>query len=114
MGRKPKIIKPVQLCLKLPQDLLLKLQLHLYSEVEGRVPQGSYQEFFTELLQDYFAEKAPLREIRNLIEAVGLKDVVARIRSIDEGRKVLQHITTNQAFDKATLDRITHLLENTK
>lgn len=38
--------------LALPEDLRARLDLHLYSEVEGRVPQGAYQEFFSRLIRE--------------------------------------------------------------
>jgi len=38
----------------LPEDLAGKMELHLYSEVEGKIPLGAQQEFITQLLRDYF------------------------------------------------------------
>lgn len=44
--------------ISLPQPLAEKLDLELYSELEGRIPLGAYKHFFTALLEKYFAEKA--------------------------------------------------------
>jgi len=38
----------------LPVDLRTKLDLHLYSELEGRVPQGSHQEFLSSRIREFF------------------------------------------------------------
>lgn len=54
MPRKPEIDRPVQLVLKLPTSWYTRVKLLLFSPLEGRVPQGKYQEFFIERLKDYF------------------------------------------------------------
>ena len=54
MSRRRNVIPTVQLELKLPADLRAKLDLYLWSDVEGRVPQGRYQEFFVSLLNEFF------------------------------------------------------------
>jgi len=54
MPRPKNLIPTVQQLLTLPQDIHTRLVLHLFSELEGRVPQGGYQRFFVELLQSYF------------------------------------------------------------
>lgn len=53
----PKIIRPSKLTLHLPEDVRAKLDLHLYSEVEGRIPFGAYQRFLSERINEYFAQK---------------------------------------------------------
>ena len=57
MSRKANIIPTVYLRVGLPQDTHTKLTLHLWSDLEGRVPLGSYQRFLTELIEGYFREK---------------------------------------------------------
>lgn len=57
MGRKPNLIPSVQLNVALAQDIHTQLTLHLYSELEGRVPLGAYQAFITERLREYFSDK---------------------------------------------------------
>lgn len=54
MPRKAKLDAPMQMCLKLPTSVRTKLDLHLYSELEQRVPMGAYQEFFIERIRDFF------------------------------------------------------------
>ena len=51
------IVPRSALLLKLPQDVRETLDKHLYSELEGRVPQGSYQAFFVTRIQEYFSWK---------------------------------------------------------
>lgn len=38
----------------LPEDIMARLKLHLYSEVEGKIPKGAYQRFFIERLNEFF------------------------------------------------------------
>lgn len=59
MPRHANIIPGVQLNLRLPQDLKVKLDLELYSKSELRVPYGAYNKFFTRLLSAYLSSKVP-------------------------------------------------------
>ena len=57
MSRRANLIPTIYLRVGLPQDTHTKLTLHLFSELEGRVPLGSYQRFLTELIEGYFKDK---------------------------------------------------------
>lgn len=35
-----------------------KMQLHLFSDVEGRVPMGAHQRFLTQLINEFFSRRA--------------------------------------------------------
>lgn len=61
MPRPRKVVQPRRLNLHLPEDKLARLDLFLFSDVEGRIPQGAYQEFFGALLDGWFAERARCR-----------------------------------------------------
>lgn len=50
-----KIIRPQSLHLHLPEDVMAKLYIHLFSEVEGRVPMGAYQRFLSARIREYFS-----------------------------------------------------------
>ena len=54
MARHPNIIRPVKLTINLPEDVRTKLDVLLFSAVEGRVPKGAYQAFFVERINEYF------------------------------------------------------------
>jgi hypothetical protein len=71
MPRRPNIDPPVSLLLKLPESLRARLDLLLFSELEGRVPKGKYQEFFIERMKEYF-EHRPLA-----LEAYGLSGTIS-------------------------------------
>jgi hypothetical protein len=43
--------------LALPQPEHTRLTLHLFSDLEGRVPLGAYQRFFSERINDFFAQR---------------------------------------------------------
>lgn len=53
----PKILRPIRLHTTLPEDIRAVLDLHLYSEVEQRIPFGAYQKFIIERTKEFFAEK---------------------------------------------------------
>lgn len=54
MPRRPELDRPVPLKLMLPESERARLDLHLFSPLEGRVPQGAYQTFFRELMRQFF------------------------------------------------------------
>jgi len=54
MSRRPSVIRPTLLHLALPEDVRAKLDLHLFSPLEGRVPKGAYQAFFLERIANFF------------------------------------------------------------
>ena len=54
MGRPAAINPTVSIHTWLRKDLMTKVDLLLWSEVENRVPHGAYQRFFTELITAHF------------------------------------------------------------
>lgn len=64
MARPKQIIRSVPCNISLPEDLKARIDLHLFSEVEGRVPFGAYREFFSMLIREHFqVETANEREV---------------------------------------------------
>lgn len=57
MSRRPNPVPSTQLNLALPLDVHTKLSLHLFSELEQRVPHGAYSRFIVELIRRYFADE---------------------------------------------------------
>jgi hypothetical protein len=53
MSRKKGLIRPVVKQLSLPEDLCLKVDLELWSEVEGRVPYAAWKGLVEELLREW-------------------------------------------------------------
>ena len=47
----------VRLTTSLPESVRARLDLHLHSEVEGRVPRGAYQDFLVERIYEHFEWK---------------------------------------------------------
>lgn len=58
MPRKAAIVPNRGLNTTLPADLRGRLDLFLFSEVEGRVPMGAYQRFFTARTLEFFNDKS--------------------------------------------------------
>lgn len=57
-GRRPNIEPSVATNLHLPESMRTRLDLLLFSELEGRVPKGAYQRFFLERLQEFFTTRS--------------------------------------------------------
>lgn len=49
-----KLDRPTYVRFKVPESVATRLRLILFSELEGRVPQGAYQKFFLERLNEFF------------------------------------------------------------
>jgi hypothetical protein len=62
VARPPSIIRPVRLSTTLPEDIRARLDLYLYSEVEGRVPLGAYQKFIIERIREFFDRRHLMEE----------------------------------------------------
>lgn len=55
---RPKNLDPtIYIRVGLPQLLWTRLNLFLFSEIEGRVPLGKYQEFFVSRIQEFFEHR---------------------------------------------------------
>jgi hypothetical protein len=60
MARPKKTIRTVFKNIGIPEDLAQKVSEELYSTIEGKIPFGAQQAFFTKLLKEYFdGGKAP-------------------------------------------------------
>lgn len=55
MPKPPNAIPSIPLNVALPQDIHARLSLHLYSNLEERVPFGAYKEFFVARIKEFFS-----------------------------------------------------------
>lgn len=53
MARPPKLDRPVEKTLSIPASVHTRIELELFSELEGRVPHGKWSALVTELLREY-------------------------------------------------------------
>lgn len=60
MSRPKKTVRTVYKNIGLPEDLVLKIDLELFSDLEGRIPLGAQQRFFTKLVREHFDSKLPV------------------------------------------------------
>lgn len=54
MGRPRKTVPPSRVGIVLPEDLARRVDSHLMSEVENRVPHGVKSAFFEQLVREFF------------------------------------------------------------
>jgi len=57
MGQPKKVIPTAPLTVRIPEPLLNRLTLFLWSESEERVPHGEHQRFFVSLLNKFFSSR---------------------------------------------------------
>jgi hypothetical protein len=58
MPRPRKAIRPVEKNISLPQDLVTRVDLELWSEVEGKVPFGAWQKYVEGLIRADLARRS--------------------------------------------------------
>lgn len=54
MGRPARILRTVSKNIALPEDLVSRIELELYSDLEEKIPFGAQQRFFEEVLREHF------------------------------------------------------------
>jgi len=57
MARPKKTVRTVFKNIGIPEDLAKAVETELYSEIEGKVPFGAQQAFYTKLLREHFDGK---------------------------------------------------------
>lgn len=57
MARHPSLDPATRLEVAVPQSLRVRIDLLLFSEVEGRVPHGAYSEYFCRLAREDFERR---------------------------------------------------------
>lgn len=59
---KPKNAVPtVEKKIQIPMDLVTRMELELYSELEGKIPYGAQSEFINRLIREHYHQKDILR-----------------------------------------------------
>lgn len=61
MARPAKTTPSVNINLAVDPDLMAKVRLEVFSEVEGKVPHGAYSGFFNTVLKEYFTKQELFR-----------------------------------------------------
>lgn len=57
MPRPRKAIRPVEKNISLPEDIVARVDLELFSEVEGKVPFGAWQRYVEALIRTDLARR---------------------------------------------------------
>ena len=61
MGRPRKAVPSIEKNVSLPRDLVVAVELELYSEVEGKVPFAAWQKYLEDLIRKDLARRALVR-----------------------------------------------------
>ena len=80
MARPKKTIRTIFKTIGLPEDLVARLELDLFSELEGRVPLGAQQEFFTKLIREHYVKLDTARMFASMLP----EPVIIRITTSTE------------------------------
>lgn len=57
MPRPKKTDRPIEKNISLPQSIVARIELELYSELEGRVPFGAWQKYIVALIEADLARR---------------------------------------------------------
>jgi len=58
MARPRKAVRPVEKNISLPEDLVARVDLELFSELEGKVPFGAWQRYLERLIREDLAKRS--------------------------------------------------------
>lgn len=88
MPRQKLIHRPRKLTLHLPEDVAARLDLFLFSAALGKIPEGSYQRFFTDRIVEFFdmeVVEMPDGETMRLPkkEATALRRKLAKLEALE-------------------------------
>lgn len=83
-GRPPNIMRSLKTTVYIPEDIKAKLDLFLFSAVEGRVPHGSYSKFFAERIREYFDPVSPAAQLAKFKQHI----VEAELNGWSEDQKI--------------------------
>ena len=61
MGRPRKAVPSIEKNISLPRDLVVAVELELYSEVEGKVPFAAWQKYLEDLIRKDLARRVLVR-----------------------------------------------------
>lgn len=61
MGRPRKAVPSIEKNVSLPRDLVIAVELELYSEVEGKVPFAAWQKYLENLIRKDLTSRAAAR-----------------------------------------------------
>jgi hypothetical protein len=61
MARPRKAVRPIEKNISIPEDLVCKVDLRLFSELEGRVPHGAWSRYISGLIRADLSEGEQLR-----------------------------------------------------
>lgn len=54
MGRPKNALESDALLVRLPAEEAAMLRMHLYSDLEGRIPRGAFRDFFAARIREFF------------------------------------------------------------
>ncbi len=54
MGRPRKVMRSIEKNICLPEDLVTRVELELFSDIEGKVPFGAWQKFIVMCVEEHF------------------------------------------------------------
>lgn len=57
MARPKRAVRPVEKSLSLPQDIADRIELMLWSDLEGKVPHGAFSKFIEQAVREWFVKR---------------------------------------------------------
>lgn len=106
MPRPKNVIPTVEKTVSLPEDLVLAVDLELFSELEGKVPFGAWKGFLTRLVKDHLTRGERVRELTEKLKLLAQeKDKEARHLAMD--RAVAEYLAATGAHEASRVYSLT-------
>lgn len=94
MARPPRTNRPVEKTISIPEDIVTRIDLELFSELEGKVPFGKWAELVTGLLREHLDRQARAQQLTVSIVCLPSR---ADLRGDTEG---IRHVALNLMLEE--------------
>lgn len=94
MARPARTVRPVEKTISIPEDIVTRIDLELFSELEGKVPFGKWAELVTNLLREHLDRQRAVNQL-----ATGIVCLPHRMDLRDDPEGI-RHVALNLLFEE--------------
>lgn len=101
MPRPKNVIPTIEKTVSLPEDLVVAVDLELYSELEGKVPFGAWKAFLTRLVREHLRKQEEVGKLTARLKFLATcRD--REERHLQADKAIAEYLATNGAHEAAS------------
>lgn len=101
MPRPKNVIPTVEKTVSLPEDLVVAVDLELFSELEGKVPFGAWKAFLTRLVKDHLRKQEEIGKLTTRLKFLATCHDKEQ-RHVDMDRAIAEYLAASGAHEAAS------------